>query len=123
MAYFNTLAVRYPLFADGQAALAVMQFALGSGGGSGSSGSGSSAGAGTGTGGSSSSGSSRGSGISSSGGGGDYMSSAREAWESALEQDSRYVDVEWVRDIRRWPPALVGDLQLFKARLAHETSI
>lgn len=40
---------------------------------------------------------------------------ARNAWEVALEEDSRYVDVEWVRDIRRWPPSLVSVLEKFKA--------
>ncbi|KAJ1412327.1 hypothetical protein B484DRAFT_455371 [Ochromonadaceae sp. CCMP2298] len=103
-AYFLSMTQRYPLFADGQAALAVMQFALGSDG-SGNSGSGASLSK---------------VGGSSGGTSGGYMASAQDHWEQALEEDSRYVDVEWVRDIRRWPPALVKDLQLFKSRLAQE---
>lgn len=31
-------------------------------------------------------------------------------WEDALQEDSRYLDIEWVRDIRRWPPRLVDSL-------------
>lgn len=38
---------------------------------------------------------------------------AQLKWQSALEIDGRYSDVEWVRDIRRWPPKLVDKLNLF----------
>lgn len=39
---------------------------------------------------------------------------AREYWERCLENDSRYLDVDWVRDIRRWSPRLVSELTEFK---------
>jgi len=42
---------------------------------------------------------------------------AKALWERALEQDSRYADLEWVQDIRRWPPALVASLVSFKSAL------
>jgi len=45
------------------------------------------------------------------------MAAAQEFWEVALEEDSRYQDVSWVRDIRRWPPILVQGLNLFKAHV------
>lgn len=38
-----------------------------------------------------------------------------ERWETALEGDSRYLDVEWLRDIRRWPPRLVVAFETFKS--------
>ena len=73
VAYFRALVSKYPNFADGQAALAVMLYAQG---------------------------------ITSQ--------EVTDGWETAVEQDSRYVDIEWVRDIRRWPPALVTSLEAFK---------
>lgn len=39
---------------------------------------------------------------------------AKENWNDALEDDSRYIDVSWVQDIRRWPPKLVDNLRKFK---------
>jgi tetratricopeptide (TPR) repeat protein len=47
----------------------------------------------------------------------DDKEAARGLWERALEQDSRYADLEWVQDIRRWPPALVASLTNFKSAL------
>jgi tetratricopeptide (TPR) repeat protein len=35
---------------------------------------------------------------------------ALELFEDALEGDARYVDLEWVREIRRWTPRLTDDL-------------
>ena len=46
------------------------------------------------------------------------LESARTSWEDALEQDSRYLDVDWVRDIRRWPPQLVKDFIVFRQGIA-----
>lgn len=40
-------------------------------------------------------------------------SEIKEAWKTALEIDSRYLDLDWVRTIRRWPPKLCDQLQLF----------
>lgn len=37
----------------------------------------------------------------------------KEAWKTALEIDKRYLDVDWVRTIRRWPPKLCDQLELF----------
>ena len=34
----------------------------------------------------------------------------------AVTQDSRYSDLEWVRDIRRWPPSLVSALEALQKR-------
>eukprot|EP01035_Chromulina_nebulosa_P017668 gene17668-23257_t len=42
------------------------------------------------------------------------LDEAVEDWNDALEEDSRYVDISWVRDIRRWPPKLVDELINFK---------
>jgi hypothetical protein len=41
---------------------------------------------------------------------------SKELWEQALEGDSRYLDVDWVQNIRRWPPKLVDSLISFKAK-------
>ena len=38
---------------------------------------------------------------------------AESQWVSVLGLDSRYKDIEWVRDIRRWPPAMVAALNKF----------
>jgi len=38
---------------------------------------------------------------------------AESNWAAAENLDSRYKDVDWVRDIRRWPPALVDALDRF----------
>jgi tetratricopeptide (TPR) repeat protein len=73
--FFSDLADKYPIFADGRAALAVMYFSL------------------------------RGD-----------MDSANENWKIAVAQDSRYTDVEWVEDIRRWPPKLVDALKLYLSK-------
>lgn len=45
---------------------------------------------------------------------------ARAYWEQALQLDSRYLDIEWVRSIRRWPPLLVHDLEAFRAALKED---
>lgn len=73
--YFKSLASKYPLFSDAQAALAVMLYERGTD---------------------------------------SDIADALERWETAVEGDSRYTDVEWVRDIRRWPPRLVQSLETFK---------
>jgi tetratricopeptide (TPR) repeat protein len=44
-----------------------------------------------------------------------------DAWENAVEGDSRYVDLKWVREIRRWPPALVSSLENFKKSVLYST--
>ena len=78
MAFFRALTEKYPTFADGQAALSVMQYKLGTP---------------------------------------NSMSLANDDWEDAVEQDSRYTDASWVREIRRWPPLLVSHLEEYlKAR-------
>ena len=41
---------------------------------------------------------------------GDFQA-GNDCWESALEQDSRYIDIDWVLNIRRWPPLLVQALE------------
>ena len=79
--YFQLLTSKYPRFADGQAALAVMLF-------------------------------------STSNGDKSIINDALDRWEIALEEDSRYFDVDWVENIRRWPPLLVDDLKSFKASIA-----
>ena len=38
---------------------------------------------------------------------------SKESWESAIELDDRYTDINWVADIRRWPPNLVNTLRSF----------
>lgn len=38
---------------------------------------------------------------------------AESNWAAAVNLDNRYKDVAWVRDIRRWPPALVDALDRF----------
>jgi tetratricopeptide (TPR) repeat protein len=73
LVYFRSLVSKYPSFADGNAALAVILYEKGN-----------------------------------------AMDEVKDAWEEALEADSRYVDIEWVRDIRRWPPKLVDALIEFK---------
>jgi len=42
---------------------------------------------------------------------------ARVYWERCLENDSRYIDVEWVEQVRRWCPRLVNDLKTLKNSL------
>jgi tetratricopeptide (TPR) repeat protein len=75
-AFFQSLAVKYPAYADAQAALAVLYYEKGD------------------------------------------SESAKDCWETALEQDSRYLDDEWVRDIRRWPPKLADSLKKFKSEIS-----
>lgn len=53
--------------------------------------------------------------FSTSNGDKSIIADAIDRWEIALEEDSRYFDVDWVEGIRRWPPALVQDLKAFKA--------
>jgi len=72
IAYFSALVAKYPLFADGLAALALMEFDRGN------------------------------------------TAEAASLWERGLEQDSRYLDLEWVRDVRRFPPKLVEVLVKLK---------
>ena len=81
IAYFRQLAIKYPYFADGQAALAVMLWGEGE------------------------------------------TNSVIDMWETAIEQDSRYRDVEWVRDIRRWPPSLVKTLEKFRSSDFYKTAM
>lgn len=42
---------------------------------------------------------------------------ANDCWEVAVEQDSRYQDDSWVRDIRRWPPKLADTLKKYRAEV------
>ena len=42
---------------------------------------------------------------------------ARLYWERCLENDSRYLDIDWVENIRRWCPRLVNELKSFKNSL------
>ncbi len=42
---------------------------------------------------------------------------ARLYWERCLENDSRYLDIDWVENIRRWCPRLVNELKAFKNSL------
>lgn len=86
IAYFQLLSSRYPSFADGQAALAVMIY----------------------------SNSNSNHDINNNN---DILNDAKTHWETALEEDSRYLDIDWVENIRRWPPALVNDLKLFKTAI------
>ena len=71
-AFFKSLVSKYPNYADGNAALAVLYNEKG-----------------------------------------DFQS-ASDYWESALEGDSRYEDLDWVLNVRRWPPKLVTSLEKFK---------
>ena len=48
---------------------------------------------------------------------GDFKT-ASDCWENAVEEDSRYEDMDWVLNIRRWPPKLVATLVLFKEELS-----
>ena len=95
IAYFKLLTSRYPTFADGQAALAVMMY-------------------------------------SNSNYNKDILNdsnsnyniddSIKDHWESALEEDSRYIDIDWVENIRRWPPLLVEDLKRFKNDIGNKSN-
>jgi hypothetical protein len=38
---------------------------------------------------------------------------AESNWVSAVGLDPRYKDLEWVTQIRRWPPAMVAALEKF----------
>ena len=38
-------------------------------------------------------------------------------YKSAVIQDSRYSDMEWIRDIRRWPPSMVSALEALQTRM------
>lgn len=67
-AFFQSLAIKYPSYADANAVLAMLYFEK------------------------------------------DDIDNAKECWELALEQDSRYKDIDWVLNIRRWPPKLVSTL-------------
>lgn len=70
--YFRSLSSKYPGFADGDAALAVMYFERSN------------------------------------------IKEAQDYWEEALENDSRYLDIDWLQDIRRWPPKLIATYKTFR---------
>ncbi|MFW9265057.1 hypothetical protein RRG12_41230, partial [Nostoc sp. CALU 546] len=38
---------------------------------------------------------------------------AESNWVAAYGLDSRYKDIDWVKNIRRWPPSLVTALDKF----------
>ncbi|MCS6959701.1 MAG: tetratricopeptide repeat protein [Pseudanabaenaceae cyanobacterium SKYGB_i_bin29] len=38
---------------------------------------------------------------------------AESNWVAVLGLDKRYTDLEWVREVRRWPPRLVEELEKF----------
>jgi tetratricopeptide (TPR) repeat protein len=38
---------------------------------------------------------------------------SKALWDDVLKQDPRYSDINWIRDIRRWPPRLVTLLEKF----------
>jgi len=42
---------------------------------------------------------------------------AADAWDQAMQLDSRYIDIDWVRSVRRWPPQLVNDLITFRNKM------
>jgi tetratricopeptide (TPR) repeat protein len=50
------------------------------------------------------------------------LKSANDCWENALEEDSRYEDIDWVLNIRRWPPKLVETLAKFKDQFSASIS-
>lgn len=101
LAYFDSLSAKYPRFADGRAAQAIIRFDVAYQGLQDKK----SAGGGEGQGG---------------GVGGErekedsLRRSVLDAWEVAIQEDSRYTDVDWVQNIRRWPPSLVNALVEFK---------
>lgn len=41
-------------------------------------------------------------------------SKAEDEWYKAVENDARYENTSWVRDIRRWPPRLITILENFR---------
>lgn len=43
------------------------------------------------------------------------LSQAESEWYKAVDADSRYEDIAWVRDVRRWPPRLLQVLKKFRA--------
>ena len=52
------------------------------------------------------------------------VDAALDLWDRALQEDSRYSEIEWVSEIRRWPPSLVSSLKLFQSQvLASRTFI
>jgi tetratricopeptide (TPR) repeat protein len=44
---------------------------------------------------------------------------AETYWLTVLDQDSRYNDIKWVKNIRRWPPILVTELNNFLSLREH----
>ena len=48
---------------------------------------------------------------------GEALERAQVMYKNAVAQDSRYSDVGWVRDIRRWPPSLAEALESFQKSL------
>ena len=71
-AYFEALVAKYPDFADGLAALAVMKFEKGE------------------------------------------VDQGVALYDRALKEDSRYQDINWVENTRRWPPSLISSLTDFR---------
>lgn len=45
----------------------------------------------------------------------DDKSKAEDEWYKAVESDARYQNIEWVREIRRWPPRLMTILKSFRS--------
>lgn len=43
------------------------------------------------------------------------LTQAESEWFKAIDADSRYEDIEWVREVRRWPPRLLQALKKFRA--------
>ena len=38
---------------------------------------------------------------------------AESNWVAVMGLDGRYQDIDWVRNVRRWPPAMVDALEQF----------
>ena len=69
LAFFESLAGKYPTYADANAVLATLYFE------------------------------------------GGRVDDAQARWDTAMQEDSRYKDIDWVLNIRRWPPKLVKTLE------------
>ena len=46
------------------------------------------------------------------------IKAANDCFENAVEEDSRYEDIDWVLNIRRWPPKLVTTFARFKEQFS-----
>jgi hypothetical protein len=45
------------------------------------------------------------------------LAKSEESWQEVLNEDPRYRTLDWVKEVRKWPPRMVEDLQDFlKAR-------